>query len=402
MRAWLTLRIALRALARNKLRTTLTMLGIIIGVGAVIAMLSIGNGAKLSVEERLSNLGTNAVHIWPGFRRGRSRGASGSGLKLTVQDWQAVDALPEVLFSCPIVSSSASMVYGSANWTSSVVGTTPAYLDLRAWALEDGRMFTESEINAATNVCVLGAEVRRELFGSADPVGETIRIKNLPFRVIGLLVEKGSSGFGSRDNMVLAPYTTVMRKVSGQDSLSYLSVQAHGPDKVDALETVVVDFLNQRYRVTDPANGGFGAFNVAELSATLGESTRIFTMLLGGIASVSLLVGGIGVMNIMLVSVTERIREIGIRMAVGARGRDILGQFLMESVVLTLCGGLLGVGLGLGVSHLIAKMAGWPSVVSQQSIILAFGTSVGIGVFFGFYPAFRASKLDPIEALRRE
>ena len=398
----MTFRIALRALLRNKLRTTLTMLGIIIGVGAVIAMLSIGNGAKLSMEERLSSMGTNAVHIWPGFRRGRSRGASGSGLKMTVEDWQAVDALPEVTLSCPIVQTSAQMVYGSSNWSCQVMGTTPSYIQLRNWDLDEGRMFTESEINAATNVCVLGLEVRKELFGSADPINETIRIKNLPFRVIGLLEEKGSSGFGSRDNMVIIPYTTMMRKVGGQESLSYMSVQAGRPEDVEALEEIVVGFLNDRYHVTDPENGGFGAFNMAELSKQLGESTRIFTLLLGGIASVSLLVGGIGVMNIMLVSVTERVREIGIRMAIGARGRDILAQFLMEAVVLSLFGGILGIALGQGVSHMIATMAGWPSVVSQDSILLAFCTSMGIGVFFGFYPALSASRLDPIEALRHE
>jgi putative ABC transport system permease protein len=379
------------------------MLGIIIGVGAVIAMLSIGNGAKLSVQERLSSMGTNAVHIWPGFRRGRNRGASGSGVRMTVEDWQAVDALPEVLDSCPIAQGSQQMVYGAANWNAPITGTTPSFVALRNWPIVEGRMFTDSEINAATNVCVLGAETRRELFGSADPIGETIRIKNLPFRVIGLLKEKGkSAGFGGRDNTVLIPYTTQMRKLSGQESLSYMSIQAPDEKSVEELETIVVDFLNQRYHVTDPDNGGFGAFNVAELSKQLEESTRIFTMLLGGIASVSLLVGGIGVMNIMLVSVTERVREIGIRMAIGARGRDILGQFLMEAVVLSLTGGLMGIALGMGVSHLISTIAGWPSVVSQDSIVMAFGTSVGIGIFFGFYPALSASRLDPIEALRHE
>ena len=334
MRSWLTLRIALRALLRNKLRTALTMLGIIIGVGAVIAMLSIGNGAKLAMEERLSSMGTNAVHIFPGFRRGRNRGAAGSGMRLQVRDWEAVDALPEVLVSCPIVANSQTLVYGSANWNCSVMGTTPSYLQIRNWSLADGRMFSESEINAAANVCLLGAETRRELFGSAEPVGETIRINNMPFRVVGLLVEKGSSGFGSRDNIVLVPYTTEMQKLSGQQHLDYLSVQAHGADGVEDLQEVVVNLLIQRYNVRDPENGGFGAFNVSEISKQVGESTRIFTLLLGGIASVSLLVGGIGVMNIMLVSVTERIREIGIRMAVGARGRDILSQFLTEAVVL--------------------------------------------------------------------
>jgi putative ABC transport system permease protein len=402
VRAWLTFRIALRALVRNKLRTVLTMLGIVIGVGAVIAMLSIGNGAKLAVEERIAGMGTNSVHVWPGFRRGRNRGAAGSSLKLTVADWKAVAALPEVMNSCPMATSSAQLVAGSANWSCSVIGTTPSYLEVRSWPLAAGRMFTESEINAAANVAVLGSEVRKELFGSADPVGEDIRIGNLPFRVVGLLTEKGSSGFGSRDNSVLVPYTTQMRKIDGSDSLSYMSLQAHTRDEVKPLEAIVVDFLNERYRVTDPENGGFGAFNMAEVSEMAGESTRIFSMLLGGIASVSLLVGGIGVMNIMLVSVTERIREIGIRMAIGARGRDILGQFLMEAIVLSLSGGALGVLLGLGVSHLIGKVAGWPSVVSEQSILLAFGTSAAIGIFFGFYPALSASRLDPIQALRND
>lgn len=402
MRLWLTFRIALRALARNKLRTALTMLGLVIGVGAVIAMLSIGNGAKLAVEERIAGMGTNTVHIWPGFRRGRNRGATGSGAKLTVEDWQVVDRLPEVKASCPMVQSSSQLIYGSANWSCSVIGTSPSYLEVRNWPLSSGRMFTESEINAATNVVVLGSEVRRELFGSADPVGETIRIKNLPFRVIGLLSEKGSSGFGSRDNSVLVPYTTQMRKVSGADSLNSLTLQAHSREDVKALETTVIALLNDRYRVADPENGGFSGFNMAQVSEMAGESTRIFTMLLGGIASVSLLVGGIGVMNIMLVSVTERIREIGIRMAIGARGRDILTQFLMEAVTLSLSGGAIGVLLGLGVSHVIANIVGWPSVVSEQSIFLAFGTSVGIGIFFGFYPALSASRLDPIQALRNE
>jgi putative ABC transport system permease protein len=396
------MRIAMRALLRNKLRSSLTMLGIIIGVAAVIAMLSIGNGAKLSMEDRISSMGTNSVHIFPGFRRGRARGAEGGGVKVTVADWKAVAALPEVANSCPMGSTSAQMVVGSANWSTSVVGTTASYLEVRNWSLESGRIFTESEVNSAANVIVLGAEVRRELFGAADPLGETIRVNNLPFRVIGLLVEKGSGGFGSQDNQTLVPYTTYMRKVEGTDRLDYLSLTARSADEVQATEDLVIDFLNDRYRVTDPEDGGFRAFNMAQVSEMLGASTRIFTLLLGGIASVSLLVGGIGVMNIMLVSVTERVREIGIRMAIGARGVDILAQFLMESVVLSLSGGVLGVAVGQGVSHLIAKMAGWPSVVSQQSIVLAFGTSVAIGVFFGFYPALSASRLDPIQALRHE
>ncbi len=398
----LTFKIALRALARNKLRTVLTMLGLIIGVAAVIAMLSIGNGAKVSMEQRLSSMGTNSVHVFPGFRRGRQRGAEGSGIKLTVDDWKAVSRLPEVANSAPMGEGRGPVISGNTNWTTAIVGTTPSYLQVRNWTLSSGRMFSESEINSAANVMVMGADVRRELFGSADPVGESVRVKNLPFKVIGLLEEKGTGGFGSQDNQILIPYTTYMSKWSGVNWFDFMSLQAHRPSEVQALEDLVIDFLNDRYHVTDPENGGFRAFNQEQVSQMLGESTRIFTLLLGGIASVSLLVGGIGVMNIMLVSVTERVREIGIRMAIGARGRDILAQFLMESVVLSLSGGALGVLFGVGVSRLIASLAGWPSVVSEGSVILAFGTSVAIGIFFGFYPAVSASRLDPIQALRHE
>ena len=249
---------------------------------------------------------------------------------------------------------------------------------------------------------VLGAEVRKELFGSADAVGTRIRVKNLPFKVIGVLSELGSSGFGSRDNTALIPYTTLMTKLERRDSLNFLALTAHSQGEVKELETVVTGFLNQRYNVTDPENGGFGAFNQAEATEKADESSKIFTMLLGGIASISLVVGGIGIMNIMLVSVTERTREIGSRMAVGARGRDILAQFLTEAVVLSVAGGALGILVGYGLSRLIAGFAGWPPIVSLESIVLAFGTSAGIGIFFGFYPALAASRLDPIQALRHE
>ncbi len=402
MTPWLTLRVALRALVRNKLRTALTMLGLIIGVAAVIAMLSIGNGAKLSMEQRLSSMGTNSVHVFPGFRRGSQRGAEGTGIKITVADWKAVSRLPEVANSAPMGEGRGAVIAGNTNWSTSVVGTSPSYLAVRNSTLESGRMFSESEVSSAANVMVIGTEVKRQLFGAADPVGESVRLKNLPFKIIGVLQEKGTGGFGSQDNQILIPYTTYISKWSGEDRIGSISLQAHSSSEVQALEDLVIDFLNDRYNVVDPENGGFRAFNQEQISQMLGESTRIFTLLLGGIASISLLVGGIGVMNIMLVSVTERVREIGIRMAIGARGRDILAQFLMESVVLSLSGGILGVFLGTGVSRVIASVAGWPSVVSQESVLLAFCTSVAIGIFFGFYPAVSASRLDPIQALRHE
>lgn len=398
----LTFRLAFKALFSNKLRTVLTMLGIIIGVSAVIAMLSIGSGARHMIEQRIQAMGTNAVFIWPGSRRGRNRGAEGSQSKLTVADWQAVSRLPEVATAAPVIMTGVEMVNGAASWNTRVIGSTPVYAYQRNWVLESGRLFNDREIQSGDNVVVLGAEVRKELFGSTDPVGTTIRVKNLPFKVVGVLSELGSSGFGSRDNTALIPYTTLMTKLERRDTLNFLALTAHTQGEVKNLETVATEFLNQRYNVSDPENGGFGAFNQAEATEKANESSKVFSMLLGGIASISLVVGGIGIMNIMLVSVTERTREIGIRMAVGARGRDILAQFLTEAIVLSIAGGGLGIVLGYGLSRLIASFAGWPPIVSLESIVLAFSTSAGIGVFFGFYPALAASRLDPIQALRHE
>lgn len=398
----LTFRLAVKALVSNKLRTVLTMLGIIIGVSAVIAMLSIANGARHMVEQRIQSMGTNAVFIWPGNKRGRNRGAEGSQGKLTVADWKALSRLPEVASAAPVTLTSGEMVNGSSSWNTRIFGTTPDYAHQKTWLLESGRFFNEREIQSGDNVVVLGWEVRKELFGSAEAVGSTIRIRNLPFKVVGVIAELGSAGFGSRDNTALIPYTTLMTKLDRQDSLSFLALTAHSQQEVKGLEKVATEFLNQRYNITDPEDGGFGAFNQAEASEKADESSKVFTMLLGGIASISLVVGGIGIMNIMLVSVTERTREIGIRMAVGARGRDILAQFLTEAVVLSLIGGGFGILLGYGLSTVIASFAGWPPIVSSESIALAFGTSAGIGIFFGFYPAFSASRLDPIQALRHE
>ena len=398
----LTFRIAIKALTANKLRTVLTMLGIIIGVGAVIAMLSIGSGARYMVEQRIQSLGTNAVFIWPGHRRGRNRGADGNQAQLTVDDWQALQRLPEVAAAAPIVPTAGEIVYGNANWSCTIYGTTPVYIYQKDWPVASGRLFNDREIQSADNVAVIGEQVRKELFGSADPVGETIRIKNRPYKVIGLMTETGVSGYGNKDNTVFVPYTTLMKKLQRTEYLRFLSLSAHSREEVKSLEKIAVDFLNQRHNIEDPDNGGFGAFNQAEATEAADKSTAIFSMLLGGIASISLVVGGIGIMNIMLVSVTERTREIGIRMAVGARGRDILAQFLVEAMVLSLLGGAAGILLGSGLARIIAGFAGWPPIVSAGSVALAFGTSAGIGIFFGFYPAYAASRLDPIEALRHE
>ena len=399
----MTFRIAWKALLRNKLRTALTMLGIIIGVGAVIAMLSIGNGAQFAIQSRIASMGTNAVHVFPGSRkRGGASTGRGGGKQLRVADWKAAAKLPSVHLTCPMVSARAQMVYGANNWSAQYYGTSPSYAAIREWKPELGRFFSEGEVRSAANVVVLGVEVRKQLFGSSDPVGATIRIEHLPFTVVGVMEEKGESGFGSsNDDMVLMPYTTAMRKVKGTDKLSYITVTAARSKDVGALEKEVVALLNERFRIRNK-DEGFRAFNQAEVSKVAGESTRIFSLLLGGIASVSLLVGGIGIMNIMLVSVTERVREIGIRMAVGAKGRDILLQFLIESVVLSVLGGAVGILFGILAAIGVAKLAQWPAVVSGSSIWISFGFASFIGVFFGFYPALQASRLDPIEALRRE
>lgn len=397
----LVLRIALKALARNKLRSALTMLGIIIGVGAVVAMLSIGAGAQAAVEKNLTSLGVNTVEVYPGYRRrGRRRGAAGAEQKFVVKDWKALKRLPEVKESYPMVGEGTQIVYGSANWNCSVKGTTPSYFKIVNWTTSKGRLFNESETSGGALVCVLGKKVARELFGGSYPVGETIRIKGFPFKVVGVLKEKGGSAWNNRDDVVLMPLLSMISRVKGKDRLSNIVVQAHSPEEVEDLERKAVDFLNTRYNIEDKKLG-FQSYNQAQASSVVGDSTKIFSMLLGGVASVSLLVGGIGIMNIMLVSVTERVREIGIRMAVGARGRDILAQFLYEAVLISLAGGALGIVLGGGVAHWVAGLAGWPTIISQNAVALAFGTSAFIGIFFGFYPAFRASRLDPIQALRK-
>lgn len=400
----LTFRIALRALLRNKMRTVLTMLGIIIGVAAVISMLSIANGARANIQASIASMGVNTVNVYGGSRpRQGLRGGRGTGLQMKADDWKAVAALPTVAEACPVVQGSVQLVYGSANWGTQYTGSTPNFLVIRSWSPERGRFYTDAEVRAGAHVVVLGMEVAHKLFGATDPLDKTIRVANFPMRVIGVMEEKGETGWGtSRDDMIFMPYTTAQRKLRGNLNISSISASARRADQVAALEEQVVNLLKERYRVPPDAEDAFYAYNQAEVSKQADESTKVFSVLLGGIASVSLLVGGIGIMNIMLVSVTERIREIGIRMALGARGVDILAQFLVESVVLSLLGGAVGVALGVGVSTAVAKIAQWPALVSASSIWLAFGFSAAVGIFFGFYPALQASRLDPIQALRHE
>ena len=400
-----TIRIALRALSRNKMRSFLTALGIIIGVGAVIATVSIGEGAKREVEKRFEDMGTNLLTIRPGSQsfRGRSYGG-GSVQTLTEDDAKIIlEKCDAVQYVSPSVSGRAQVVYGNKNWNTSIYGVGDKYPEIRNWEIEEGIFFDENQVRSGQKICVLGSEVNQNLFEGAYPIGQIIRIKKIPFKVIGTLKAVGESGgFWNRDDMILVPYTTAMRRLLGTTRISSIDVSAVSGSRTEEAMRQIEDVLRIQHKIAPGAEDDFNVRNMADIAESAAESRDALKILLGGIASVSLLVGGIGIMNIMLVSVTERIREIGIRMSVGAREKDILFQFLAEAIVLSIFGGVLGVGAGIVGSTMISKFADWETLVSMWSIILAFCFSGVVGIFFGFYPARKASKLDPIEALRYE
>jgi putative ABC transport system permease protein len=401
------LRVSLRALARNKMRTFLTCLGIIIGVGAVIAMVSIGAGARAAVESRFASMGTNLLFVGPGNRNvGGVRTGFGGWNTLTVEDAEALRNLSAVESISPSVSARAQVVYASKNWNTSVQGNGESYTDVRKWEMESGVFFDESQVKGAAKVAVLGADVKTNLFEGEDPLGKTIRIKRVPFVVIGVFKSKGQSGgFGSRDDIISIPYTTCMKRIQKAEFVGSIDVSAVSATRTAEAKQQIEELLRERHHIAPGAADDFSVSDMAEIAEGAADATNILTILLGSIASISLLVGGIGIMNIMLVSVTERIREIGIRMSIGAKARDILLQFLSEAVVLSLLGGILGIILGVGISKLlkfIPLFASLTTVVSPGSVLLAFFFSASVGIFFGFYPARKASKLDPIEALRYE
>lgn len=402
MRIFATLRIALRALRRNKLRTLLTMLGIIIGVTAVIAAISIGNGAKAQVEAQVASLGQNVLSVFPGsFRTGGARGGWGSRSTLTPEDAQAIrrEVGNVVAVSCEVRDRSQVLANG-LNWNTQILGESPDYLSVRAWGLASGAMFTDSDVRRASKVCVIGKTVASQLFNDEDPLGKTIRIRDIPFKILGVLQAKGVNFFGQdQDDTVIVPYTSSMRRFSGSDYLRAILIQADKADDMDRVQADVTALLQQRRGGREP---DFRVFSQLELAQAATATAETMTALIGSIAAISLLVGGIGIMNIMLVSVTERTREIGIRMAIGARGRDILLQFLIEAVTLSVLGGATGIALGIAGSRIIAAKLDWATLTSTSSIVVAFLFSAGVGVFFGFYPARKASRLDPIEALRYE
>ena len=405
MKIFATLRIALRALRRNKLRTFLTMLGMVIGVGAVIAMVSVGNGAKAQVEAQIASLGQNVVLIFSGSTsRGGVRTGWGSAGTLTIEDAEAIrKEIPQVAAASPEVRGFNQVASGNDNWYTSVLGESEDYLDIRSWPLQEGAMFTDQDVRGATKVAVVGSTTARQLYGDASPVGQIIRIKNAPFRIVGELSSKGLSVMGSdQDDVVIVPYTSSMKRLGGGTMLRSISAQAASEKELANVQQEVVDLLRQRHRIQPGRDDDFTVRTQQEIAEAATATSKVMTVLLAAIASVSLLVGGIGIMNIMLVSVTERTREIGIRMAVGAHGRDILMQFLIEAVTLSVIGGVIGIALGVGTSKALAAYMNWPTLTSPSSIVIAFIFSAAVGIFFGFYPARKASHLDPIDALRYE
>ena len=393
------------AMGANKLRTFLTMLGMVIGVSAVVVMMAVGQGAQYSVQQSIESMGSSMFIVLSGSTTaGGVRAGGGAAPTLTVADGDAIAELPGVLSVAPIHPGSAQVVYAGNNWNTSVFGTTPSYLDIRNWPLEAGVPFTDSDVRSATRVAVLGKTVATTLFGDDDVVGKTIRIRNSPFVVVGLLASKGQSLDGrDQDDTILIPLTTAQRKVFGtqfQGSVRMLNVQASDAKVMDAVEKSMNELLRQRHRIREGMDSDFSVRNLTALANSAAETTRIMSLLLGAIASVSLLVGGIGIMNIMLVSVTERTREIGIRMAIGARERDILLQFLFEAIIISLVGCLIGLLLGIGGALLVNILAKTAVIISASSALIAFGVAAAVGIFFGFYPARKAAQLDPIEALR--
>jgi putative ABC transport system permease protein len=403
-----TLRIAFRALKVNKMRSALTMLGIIIGVGAVIAMLAVGTGASKRISEQISSMGSNLIMILPGATTaGGVRMGSGTQPTLTMGDAEAIqEECPSVLDVAPVLSGVAQVVYGNQNWSTGVMGTTPSMLEVRDWPVASGRSFTGQDVKSATKVCLLGQTVVDNLFGDMNPIGQIVRIKKVPFTVVGVLSVKGQSPRGQdQDDTIIVPVTTAQKKLFGTTfpgMVRIIMVKARSTDALSAAERQINELLKQRHHIGPKQDNDFSVRNLTSIMQTAEQSTKVMTILLGAIASVSLLVGGIGIMNIMLVSVTERTREIGIRMAIGAKTWDIRLQFIIEALILSLIGGTAGIIIGISGSKILSAIAGWPTIVSPLSVVLAFGFSGFVGIFFGFYPAYKASLLDPIEALRYE
>ena len=400
------LKIAYRSLAKNSLRTILTMLGIIIGVASIVAMLGIGQGSSSSIKGAISSMGTNVIMVFPNAQNtGGVRSDAGTGQNLTVEDVDAVRQFcPDIVAISPVVRTSAQTVYGSQNWHTSIFGVNREYFTVRNLNLTKGDLFSASEERGAAKVCLVGQTVITNLFGEgADPVGQSIRVNKIPFRIVGVLEKKGQNTFGQdQDDVILAPFYTVQKRMLGTTNVQQVFASAKSELLINKGVDEITGILMQRHKITDPDNADFMIRTQTELSNMLGSVSSIMTILLTIMAVISLVVGGIGIMNIMLVSITERTKEIGLRMAVGAKSNDVLLQFLIEAIVLSLFGGLIGLALGVGISNLVGIFAGWPITVTLSSIIFAFGSSTVIGILFGYLPARKAAHMRPIEALRYE
>ena len=400
---------ALRSLLGNRTRSLLTMLGIIIGVGAVITMVAIGRGAAQQVEGMMSGFGANLIIVMPAPPNSTgARGAAGTGDSLTLDD---SNALASETFSvertAPEINTSAQVVYGNSNWNTSITGSTPDILPVRTWEIDSGACFTDQDVRSGAKVCVIGKTVATELFGYSDPVDATIRIRSIPFRIVGVMKSKGANSWGQdQDDFILVPVTTAQRRLvrmgTRVDGVRRINVQAKERNLVDTAKEEVRAILRQRHKLTDGVDDDFQVRDLTQALENAASTANVMSLLLASVAAISLLVGGIGIMNIMLVSVSERTREIGIRMAVGARPSNVRVQFLTEAVVLSLLGGVIGISSGIGISKAITQFFAWPTVISVQSIVIAVGFSAFVGVFFGFWPAWKASNLDPIDALRTE
>ncbi len=397
-------KVGLMAIARNKMRSLLTMLGIIIGVACVITMVAVGTGASSSIQATINSLGTNFIMLFPGAATTSGARMFTDQSKITPEDADAIKAeCPAVAYVSPGARTSAQVVAGEQNWGTQVWGVGVDWPNIRAWNVADGDFFTDVDVRTSARVCVLGATVAENLFPNGDAVGSTIRIKHLPFKVVGVLERKGGNMMGQdQDDQIIAPYTTVMKQLLGSPRISMIYISASSASQVTEAENEIDGLMRQRHRIPPGQESDINMRSQEEIASTSEQTSRTLSILLGSAAAISLLVGGIGIMNIMLVSVTERTREIGVRLAIGAKGRHVLLQFLLEAIALSVVGGAIGVGLGLLVPNLVTRFAGLPTQVSSGSVLLAFGFAAAIGVFFGFYPARKASRLDPIDALRYE
>ncbi len=406
MRVRNLLSVALRSMNRNKLRTFLTMLGIIIGVGSVIAMLAIGQGSKQSIETQIASLGTNILMIRPeASSQGNVKSEAGTSQRLTPEDAEAIiEFCPSVLYMSPVVRTSGQIIFGGQNWRTSTYGVNPEYMQIRNMEMDMGEPFTASDVKNSAKVCIIGKTVATNLFGEyEDPIGKTVRINKIPFRIVGTLKAKGENSFGQdQDDIVLAPFTTVQKRMLTINYVQMIYLSALSEEMIPLASEEVTAILKERHKLGASEDPDFSIRTQTEISATFSSTSDIMTVLLATIASISLIVGGIGIMNIMLVSVTERTREIGIRMSVGARGRDVLLQFLIEALMISFIGGILGIVIGSVASSVIAQVMMWPVTITMESILLSFFFSSAIGIFFGWYPARKAANLNPIEALRYE